>query len=231
MLPFAIIGIKFVTISGGNTEVFRYLVQNLNLTVLLMSTIVPLIPTAVFWFYVIGAEWFFSVPRDQRTFGVADWIAIPIIGFSLWLPLLMPAAQFVANVGLVVLMLILRGAFRRLSRWLIKRGHDVNPDNADPIRTEFLQTFMMGVVAAVVTVPAIWLPTEIINVRGSEPKVGYVLSMQDQWTTFLDRDKKIHTVKSSQVESRSACASASWAVRPIIEVFSTKMPNPACPPE
>ena len=223
LLPFVLVGIKLLSNSGGDIEVFRYLLQDVNIVVLLMASIVPLIPIAVFWMWVMIIEWFISTPRSQWRIPFATWLVVPLIGGLIALLFFMSTG---ALIGCIVLVLFLIG-----SRWSIRwlhRKDDVDPYENEPIRTEFLQIFMFAVMAALITAPSMWLPTEIVKVRNWN-YVGYVLSTSDQWTTLLERDKTIHVFQSSDVVSRKPCSRDNWLIRPLNQIGSTKTPNTPCP--
>lgn len=53
---------------------------------------------------------------------------------------------------------------------------------------------------------SVWLPTEEVSMQTGRPLVGYVLDNTVGWTTILqDSDRKIVTVRATEIKARSIC--------------------------
>ncbi|MFT9663247.1 hypothetical protein ACM0CQ_13435 [Mycobacteroides abscessus subsp. abscessus] len=223
LLPFVLAGFKLLTNSGGDIQVLRYLVQNVNIVVLLLSSVVPLIPLAVFWLYVIGIEWLFVAPQDFKKINIPEWLFIPFLGGLIAVVIYMPTGMLIANGGLLVFYIV----FRKFFRWL-RRNDEDDPLDGLSMRADFLQGFMLTVVASLFTIPSMWLPIESMEV-GELKMSGYVLSISDQWTTILDRHKNIQIITTSDLKSRRPCGTNSWVSKPLLELWSNPTKLVTCP--
>jgi hypothetical protein len=88
---------------------------------------------------------------------------------------------------------------------------------------------MYAVVAALISTPGMWLPSEAVKVRNWS-YTGYVLSANDQWTTMLDRDKQIQVFNSADIRSRTPCVlKNSWSSRLVWDIWRDKPRHPVCP--
>src|SRR5690242_4497831 len=80
LLPFLLVGIMMLRNADGDAEEFRFMLQNANIVQLLMASVVPLIPVAVFWLYAMIFEWLIITCRDQRIVNFPEWIYAPSFG-------------------------------------------------------------------------------------------------------------------------------------------------------
>jgi hypothetical protein len=100
---------------------------------------------------------------------------------------------------------------------------------------EFI-VLLMSVVLIVLTVSEVWLPPEEILLEGGTDTVGYVLSVEPEWTTILEEaDRSILLVPSEDVISRKVCNLESQSEAPTIWQASLGeeggIRNPECPAE
>lgn len=74
-----------------------------------------------------------------------------------------------------------------------------------------------------------WLPTEKIDVRGSSPLVGWVLSNSDTFTSVLTLSGRIEYVTTSSIAGREICIAFSQApITKTIPEVTVHSPYPAC---
>ena len=222
LFPFVVAGIRLVVVYRGDQEVLRYLVQDLSIVALLMATVVPLIPVGLFWLYVLALEWYFSTPKEQRGISATGRVIAPIFGALFVAAIIfMPIGLLIANVGLLAIFLL----SDRLIRWRARKVSYPTPETE--IRENVLRALVCVATGAVIISSSMWLPVEVVKLRDSKPQVGYVLSIKDDWTTFLDRDHAIHIFRTTDTESRQACGPISLHYRPIISIHKTT--NTRCP--
>ena len=91
LVPIALAGLRIWTVSRGDTEVFLYLLKNLNVVQLILAIIIPLTPVMVFWSWVAWVDWQRRTPRAKQVEMIPDWVDIPIFiavsGVVMWMPL------------------------------------------------------------------------------------------------------------------------------------------------
>ncbi|MPZ53322.1 MAG: hypothetical protein GEU79_11440 [Acidimicrobiia bacterium] len=74
-----------------------------------------------------------------------------------------------------------------------------------------------------------WLPSEVIEVVGSEPAIGYVLSDGDRWTSvLLEEDRSVVHYRSLDVISRSICEIPGDPAPTLIEWLLSEPRAPTC---
>lgn len=223
LLPFVLVGLKLLSNARGNIEVFQYLLQNVNAVTLLLASLVPLIPTALFWAIVIIAESIWLAGRGHWLVKLPDWLIIPVGGGLLIIAFLMPRFALLVNGGLLVFLV----AHRRLWRRVRRRDED-DPLRGAPMRPDFIGALMFAVVAALFSTPSMWLPIEVLQVRNWS-YLGYVLASTEQWTTLLERDNTVNVFPTADVKSRTPCASDDWWSKPVWDVYPRYPRHLACP--
>jgi hypothetical protein len=228
-IPIVLAGIRLLTVSRGDSEVFLYLLQDLSVVQLILATVIPLVPLAAFWAWIAWIDWQGRTPRARQVEILPDWVDIPIFIALAGIMLLMPVIQMIANVAILLIFWVIRRY--RAKKYAPRLGSD-RRQWEDPISWDFRGYVLSVVVTSMTAATVIWIPPESIKVKGADnPQTGIVLSYDSQWTTFLDRNKKINILNSSEIESRAACtADSSWVLKPIGRVFADS-PNPPCPSE
>ena len=231
LLPFALAGTKLFIVAGADPQLLRTFLQSLNIVQLMLATIVPLFPVVAFW----GCIGLWGYIRYRARTGQAqlpDWVDVPIAMLAVTLVTFMPAGQVLVNVGLLVFLAVLR----RLFRWIERRfANGESTIDREPMWPDYLQTVVFAVVGAFETTPTMWLPMELIDVKGaSRAEVGYVISQDGDWITILNRTQDdVQIYKLADIESRTICSITAWPTKPVIDLIfrddSTRQPSaPPC---
>ena len=95
-------------------------------------------------------------------------------------------------------------AFFLLSAWLDRKATAAGQP-PDPWKgAKFLS---LGLIALLVLMPTMWLPVEVLQREGQDdPWVGYVLSVEDEWTSiFVEPERDVRRVRSETVTERLLC--------------------------
>jgi hypothetical protein len=227
LVPFALAAIKILLVSGADSEVLRYLVQDLNVVALVLSTTLPLLPILVFWVCIGWLEWRKTLAPDIRA--ALGWINYPAYIFIGPILLTMRLIDFIVNVVLLITFLIARPLmYRRRER---RFGAD-QAGRGPPIRLATPEAVFALFLSYLITATVTWIPAEIISVKGEDPIAGYVLSSNDQWTTFYAGRGQIHIVRTTEVGSRAACEElTSVFFKPLANAIFAPNQNqrPPCP--
>lgn len=217
-VPIALAGLRVLIVSRGEPETLRALLSNVNVFSLVLGTLLPTVPILVFWGWIAYIEWDKSRPKVNKItlpWPFTAWIYGPLAGIIM---LMSPMTLIIHLVGLTIIV----GAF------LYRRRKGYPPGNA-PLALGALALVLFG--NTFVSSPQPWLPHEIITVKDSASEVGYVLSSDPRWTTYLAKNGPVKHVASADVISRQVCTfNNSKYARPIVTILSDKNdPTPPCP--
>jgi hypothetical protein len=209
LVPVGLAAIKILIVSGGDPQVFNYLLRNLNVVALVISIILPLIPLAAFWFLVSYFDRRYSLPKDERKempfwFSQFVWLA--------WLASIGSMSVNFAFGSSVVIISIL--VIRLIQRLRYKKAVANTPvDQLTPPRNR--AAFGAGSYVAVLCVQFLfnggvpWISTESIVVKGSDNQAtderGQVVEVGDPWTTILLWPRDIQIVETKSIISREPC--------------------------
>ena len=199
LLPFVIAGLRVMVMSDGDGEVLDALLHNLNVTGLVLSTVLPCITMLSVWYL---AGWFqFLRPKDMKS---AQWT----ISQGLWL--MVAAVAFIVAQENSLSTLLISGVFIAFQVILHRRASGRSVLAALPF-------FVASLLMVAMIHQSWWLPAEIIHVKGRDAEVGYVLATDPQWTTYLIGVNKVLRIdRTNLIESREPCTTVtSWFERPI----------------
>lgn len=209
LAPFLLAAIKFLTASGGNPQVFNYLLLNLNLVALMLSIGLPVLPLAGFWGVVAYCDKRFSIPEGERK-EQAYWVvfaACLAFGASL---AGMNVIHAITSVSLVMLILFTRAYdFRRNKRHLgstrFRMRHLLEGPPFDAFPYVMVIAFQLLFTAGIS-----WISTENITIKDegntSTQIVAQVISVDSPWTTILvTKSRQIRIVETENIVSREPC--------------------------
>lgn len=202
LLPLLIACLRVLVASGGNTETLKALVQSLNVTALVLATLLPFASTVIVWALFVSAlsKKRRSAANIKKGSGniIGKWFAFIAAALMVWFT--MPINYVVANISavvVIVLFAIVSGLASRISKILVGlTGIGV----------------LVLLVLAPFVVAGIWLPSEHIKIkaetrdgsviRPESLQAGFVLSSDEVWTKYMDWDKRVHIVRSDDVLER-----------------------------
>jgi uncharacterized membrane protein YphA (DoxX/SURF4 family) len=229
LLPVFLAGLKILVLSEGDGQLLRFLLKDLNVVALMLATLMPVLPLAAFWALVAWVVWLRSPTRESGRTIIAEWIDFPAFLILLILLLFIPAVTLIMSVGLLIFMIVMQMFVHWVATGLPKH----NPTRiavSKQLLFVWLYSMLIIFIAATALMPVLWMPMELLKTHGSNPEPGYVLSMDKDWTTFLDRGNTVHIVKTADIESRSACFVGDWTQKPIVQLYSHhRSRNPPCP--
>lgn len=229
-------------VARGDAETLRSLTQNLNITSLVVATILPLGTTILTWFYLFALLTAMVKPKGERlkSFRKSSWylVVIAVIDF-----IAMPMAYGAVNLAIflifVAFVLITRAANKRangrLAQWVLKFSQVSS--------RVWIFIFLGGPLLIWLCFLGVYLPKERLEIGlpGAKYEVApvYVLSIDDRWTKYMDAAHKVHIVPTADVRGRAMVGTSysHWRATPMDLVSSwwrggekALAPPPAPPP-
>jgi hypothetical protein len=77
----------------------------------------------------------------------------------------------------------------------------------------------------------VWLPAEVLHIQNQTPVVGYVVAIEDDWTTILLEDgRTVEEIRSGDLLGREVCNLTPHSGRPLAQVIAGEHPtgDPQC---
>lgn len=223
LMPVILASFRLLVVAQGDTEALRALLANVNVLVLVLSTILPTVPSLVFWLAVWSWDWH-RLQTAEKRFEVPQWVftcvstIVAIVALNA-----MPLQLFLINIGILIAML-------GYIWWRSKR----DGRHAPKLRLNLTGMLALLVINSVgIPLGPSWLPTEEIEVKGQPSVVGYVVSSDPRWFVYLERRGSVVTVPASNVETRTNCSVyRSTLNHPLIDLLgTTRKFAPRCPDE
>lgn len=217
LVPVALAAIRVLVVSGGNPELLKALVVGLDVTDLVLATLLPVLPVILFWVWI----WWIFTPYAHR-YGPEepDWHHYLSIAPMVLVVAVLPLDGLLINIGVLAVLFVFR-YFRNRGRG--KRSV--------PARVDLSGWVVLIGLNAIVYANSMWLPSENIDVDTQKPVKAYVLSSDVRWTTYLVEDGPIRTVASASVKDREVCADPlEWHDEPLWSFLDaeTREDQPRC---
>lgn len=196
LLPAIFACLRLMTLARGNTETLKSLMQNLNVTALVLATIIPLGSSLLTWWL------FFSIiVKVGSARKPGRWpslvLLLLLVGFIDFFA--MPLRYILINLGcFVVLVSCMVG--------VVLMRHFSHPA-AEKVNTGMAQAWAVMFVAAPLLFwlsSGVWLPKERLTVAAKVTEPVYVLSYDERWVKYMDEDRVVHIVRTPEVTSRDA---------------------------
>lgn len=218
LAPVLFAALKVLVVSHGDPEALRALVQDLNVTALVLATVLP-------FGAVIAALATLTIVMRARTSGgqspssgpvLVVALLITTIGLLVWAT---PVWQFGAVIGFVAVAVLLYFGFRRIGQWAQRTRPNGVPGM--PVIVSVLVVILAllaGPFVYLIGGSGMWLPQERITVLGKTTSTVYVLSSDDRWTRYMDEGRKVHLVSTADITGRYAVGSSgSWLDKSIAD--------------
>jgi hypothetical protein len=202
LVPILFACLHLMIVARGDPETLRSLVQNLNVTALILATALPLGSTAVTWIFLFFVLTVISRPRGQRE-GSNPWATcLLLFGLTAVVDFFaMPASYGAINLAIlaVLILYMVVGRFRshlpkslesKLTKFFSASGR------------AFALLFILGPLLIWLCFSGVWLPQERLNVNGRDISPTYVLSMDERWTKYMDSNHKVHIVATPDIRER-----------------------------
>lgn len=206
VLPIILACLQLMMVARGNMETLRALVQNLNITALVLGTILPLGSTILTWWWFLSFLVKVFRPKAQRkpnwvlqllilTVVVAfvDFYAMPLFYGAINL------SVFAIFVICMVVVLVTPALARRFA------------DEAEKVSAEKLSAglgrlwaivFLLGPTLIWLGFLGVWLPQECLTLTTGRIEPAYVLSYDDRWVKYMDGAHVVHIVRAGDVTGR-----------------------------
>ncbi|WP_156771898.1 hypothetical protein [Mycobacterium sp. 1245805.9] len=232
LIPFAFVALKLLWVSHGDLEIIAFLLKDLDIVSLVLSTITPLLPIAAVWAYLYWLDWYGFLSVNERD-NLPNWARPDQNGPGaniLGVALLMPISLISLAVIVIFYTWHLRSRRRTYRKRMLRFGADI-PGLGAPIRLSPLTYILNVLLSSVMYVGVNWLPAEIITIDNAKPAVATVLSSDRDWTTYMQPNRQLKIVSTKDVKSRQPCSGkASVWTAPIFFVITRSLddPNPPC---
>ena len=207
LIPFVLAAVKVLTASGGDPQVFTSLLQNLDLTALVLSSVLPIIPLALFWVGVSYLDARLAIPKATRSESPSYVRLIFIAGIPAMV-LYMTVTHALTSALLIALVINGRWFEKRAYRKRqLRLGADATPKHHPrPLNAWSWSLVVVLAIQAIVSPDSSWIPTEMIQSKVHGQIIGRVLSVNGDWTTILGRPPHIIIVPTPDVSSRELCS-------------------------
>ncbi|BCO40577.1 hypothetical protein MINTM001_17160 [Mycobacterium paraintracellulare] len=203
-----------MVVSRGDAETLRSLVQNINVTSLVLGTILPLGSTALTWWLLLSLLVKITRPKPQRK---PNWVLslIMLTVFVVFVDFFaMPLLYGVINLAIFVAFLVCIVVLGLLVRVLSRTG--AGPAGQPRLqkimgRTQMANQFLARFWALVLFLGplliwlgfmGVWLPQERLKIGPAKVEPAYVISIDDRWTKYMDGAHKVHIVPTKDVIGR-----------------------------
>lgn len=201
LVAIGFVAMRILIVSRGDSDTLRALVQNLNVTAIVLATILPLAGTAVWLLYfvaIIGTH--NGVNKNKlRTGNGKPLLAAVVVGTGLAIPTVaitwyaMPTKYILISAALTIILIAAIIGTRLRPIRLLSQATAI--------------TLIIGVPLAglyiVITQVGVWLPREQLTVGKEKTGTVYVLSSDQEWTKYLDEQThKVKIVSTKDVKKR-----------------------------
>ena len=202
LVPLVLAALNILWISHGDSEVFAYLLQNLNLVALVLGTILPLISPAIVIISLVWLSHLTAMSEEERAKSPVGWKILSAIMIPFGM--LFMQLHFVILTAIVIILLFLYYLFQRgwNKRSQIRYGVDVHTNPLLP--PYFLVLALLLPMVSQAFQGSGWIPYEVLHLK-DRPVSGQVLSADKEWTTFLDSSQHVQIVPTENVKSREPC--------------------------
>jgi hypothetical protein len=203
LAPIFFAALRVLVVSRGDPETLRALVQNLNVTALVLATLLPVAATLAFW-VMLPALLVRVAMRGQGSKGVTPlFVLIVILTLILvWFAMPLRHIAFSAAIfGTIAAIMFCASRFHRMNMKSVAKF----------FQTGVALSVLALVVAAFVSLLGqsdMWLPKEQITVGNTETIPVYILSSDERWTTYMDDHHKVHIVSTPDITHRDAVGSS-----------------------
>lgn len=209
--------LRIVLYSGGDPVLMKVLVETLDVTTLLLGTLLPLLPV-LFWLALQPLIADASLARQLLEKGVPRrrwWLGLVLLLAAFYL-LVGPWPSTIQGFGYLALAMLAGALTVSLVAVIRARRAGVSWRDAVRIRLTWGRSPVVGDVSHLLLVPVLmvvlvfampqgfWLPRESITADG-EAVTGYTLQSKDGWTTIMTEERAVVRYPSASVTVREVC--------------------------
>ncbi|WP_131809225.1 hypothetical protein [Mycolicibacterium setense] len=212
LTPFGVAAVQVLLMTGGDPQVFGYVMQSINVVPAVLGLSLPLIPVTLYLAILCYLTSWLHSNCEEHFFNLTNTVAIALIFPCIMAMPVLYAVTFVALPIIAIMFVVARQLSRREVRVRI-RGESPRTvvtsivTGTVPPASFFLASLAAMALFSLLGVSA-WLPTEIIKVKNQESNTVQVLSSTQEWTIYLENNEQRRQVlisRTQDVESRTPC--------------------------
>ena len=201
LIPIILACLHLMIVARGNAETLRSLVQNLNITALVLATTLPLGSTILTWWFFFSFLVKVGRPKPLRKPGWVLSITVLAIFVAFVDFFAMPLPYGAINLAIFAMLrvcVIAVAVTPALSRKFADRARKVGTGMA----RIWALVFLIGPLVIWLGFLGVWLPQKRLTVGATDIEPVYVLSYDDHWMKYMDGAHKVHVVPTKDVTSR-----------------------------
>lgn len=204
LIPIIFACLHLMIVSRGDAQTLRSLVQNLNVTALVLAIILPLGSTILLWAFLFVFLTTITTTQAQRAQGWrTSTVLFVVAAFVAFFA--MPVDYGLVNFVILTMLI----AFIVASRWTMKReGRWVAPARKFFKFSAFVWAlvFFLGPLLIWLGFLGVWMPQERIATVGEVIEPAYVLAYDDHWMHYMDSAHKVHILPTHDIIRRELLA-------------------------
>lgn len=216
LLPVTVAAVRIVLYSGGDPTLMRVLIETLDVTTLLLGTLLPMFPLAL---WVVVQPLIMDLPLARKLLTQKHpyriWWLVLIIALPVLYVLVGPWPDALRTIGWVAIGLLIG----TLALWIVgvvqtrasgrtwrasfrvRVGIGTTPLNG--MKPLLIAPIVLAV--AILVIPrGFWLPLESVTTDSGQI-TGYVLQTENDWATVMTEDRAILRYPADSVEARVVC--------------------------
>lgn len=241
VVPIVLAAARIVLYSGGDPVLMRVLIETLNVTTLLLGTILPMLPL-LFWLALQPLIADASLTRQLLTKRAPsrNWWLLLLIAFPALYVLVGPWPDSLRGLAYLAGALALGACTVWVFGVLRERRRGARWRHALRVRLTWGRGPVTGDAAHVLIVPVVlllvifavprgfWLPLESVTVDSQEVR-GYVLQVEDGWATVLTEDRGVERYPAASMTARDICDQGEYESLITVIAGGTAPPASGCP--
>lgn len=197
LVPIIFACLRLLVVSRGNPETLRALVQNLNVTALVLATILPLGATMIAWLLFVAFLGAISKGDKKKSWQTRFWLLL--LPTFILIYFAMPLSHIAWNSAVFISIVV------------IIIGQAMSQHKKAKITAALLSAGVAAWLITVLVMPFIlllarsemWLPKERLTVENASISPVYVLSSDERWTSYMDEHRKVHIVATEKITDRN----------------------------
>lgn len=208
LIAVGLVALRVVIVSRGNPETALALLQNLNVTAIVLATLVPFLAVAAVFLFCVAIVSFVRLYRNAPKPLTWDSDAQKGLSrhalFTIVLGVFVGATVHYAMPSLVLLQLAALASVVTLLEILRRKRHKVIGCLGNLVYALAIIAAVLYGTWQVVSQDRLWLPKERIDVGGWwDSGVVYILSSDEVWTKYLDdKTRQVRVIPTESVKAR-----------------------------
>lgn len=221
VLPVALFVVRILLVSQGDAGVVAALVQNADLTALLISTLLQWAPAVILagaYTLVItrGLRGVLKVPEPTRILLASTWWTLTLFYLA--------TRPWTVAVCVTAIGAAMAAMWRLWTKRKVKSGINRFTFGLDP--AVYLSIFFISLYS-----PSLWMPLEKVTMSSGSVNVGYVLNKenQDNHLVFVAREGGTRYLDPDEVRKREPCVESKEHTSVLGLLGEGRRTTPQCP--